>query len=309
MRALVVDHTAETHLALADVGEPEPAPDEALVEVRAVSLNHGETRAATLPETPDGRVLGWDAAGVVVRAAADGSGPAAGTPVVTLSYGGSWAQRLAVNTLRIGAVPDGADLGAISTIPVAALTALYAIRRIGSVLGERVLITGASGGVGRFAVQLAARAGAEVIASSGNTEGLRELGASEVVADPADVSEPVSGVLDNVGGPQTVSSFGLLRPGGALIRIGSAAHAEETFPLGAFRGTGGTARRIETFYLLANPSTDFSADLAWLAAEVAEGRLDPGISWRGDWSRHAEASSALLGRRLHGKAVLEISGR
>ena len=55
-----------------------------------------------------------------------------------------------------------------------------------------------------------------------------------------------------------------------------------------------------------DPAADLSADLTWLAGEIAGGRLDPGISWRGSWTRHAEAVQALLDRRLHGKAVLEL---
>jgi NADPH:quinone reductase-like Zn-dependent oxidoreductase len=61
-----------------------------------------------------------------------------------------------------------------------------------------------------------------------------------------------------------------------------------------------------TFFLFGDPATDFSADLAWLAAEVAAGRLDPGISRRGPWTGYDEAAQALLGHRLHGKAVLDV---
>jgi NADPH:quinone reductase-like Zn-dependent oxidoreductase len=311
VRALVVDHTATAHLSLADVADPVPAPGEALVRVEAVSLNYGEVKGATLPGTPDGAVIGWDAAGVVVQAAADGSGPAAGTPVVTLGGEAGWAELRAVPANRLGTVPAGADLGAISTTPVAGLSALHVLRRMGQLLGRRVMITGASGGVGRYAVQLAARAGAEVVAISGNPaqeDGLRALGAHEVHADPAKVDRPVFAVLDNVGGRQLVDAFAAVQAGGVLVSVGRSSGADAVLPPEALTPTEGRHdRSIRTFFLLADPATDFSADLTWLAAEVAAGRLDPGISWRGPWTRYHEAAQALLERRLHGKAVLEIN--
>ncbi|WP_020416964.1 zinc-binding dehydrogenase [Amycolatopsis sp. ATCC 39116] len=311
MRALVVDRSAESRLVLAEAPDPVPAPDEALVRVEAVSLNYGEAFMVDTGQLPEGSVPGWDATGVVVRAAADGSGPAAGTRVITLGMTGAWAELRAVRTTAIGTVPEGADGGAISTIPVAGLTALHVLRRFGQTLGKRIMITGASGGVGRFAVQLAARAGAEVVAVSADpaqVSVLEALGAHEVIKHPAEVSRPVHGVLDNVEGEQMVAAFTALRAGGRLVSVGHSAGEDVVFPVGAFVPTDGRHdRSISTFFLLADPRTDFTEDLTWLATEVAGGRLDAGITWRGDWSRHAEATAALLGRRLRGKAVLELS--
>ncbi|WP_431929156.1 zinc-binding dehydrogenase [Amycolatopsis tucumanensis] len=311
MRALVVDRSAESRLVLAEAPDSVPAPDEALVRVEAVSLNYGEAFMVDTGQLPEGSVPGWDATGVVVRAAADGSGPAAGTRVITLGMTGAWAELRAVRTTAIGTVPEGADGGAISTIPVAGLTALHVLRRFGQTLGKRIMITGASGGVGRFAVQLAARAGAEVVAVSADpaqVSVLEALGAHEVIKHPAEVSRPVHGVLDNVEGEQMVAAFTALRAGGLLVSVGHSAGEDVVFPVGAFVPTDGRHdRSISTFFLLADPLTDFTEDLTWLAAEVAGGRLDAGITWRGDWSRHAEATAALLGRRLRGKAVLELS--
>lgn len=207
-------------------------------------------------------------------------------------------------------VPDDADLGAVSTVPVAGLSALHVVRRLGPLLGRRMMVTGASGGVGRYAVQLAARAGAEVVAISRNpdqADGLRALGAHEVHTDPAAVDRPVHAVLDNVGGRQLVDAFAALQAHGVLVSVGRSSESNAVFPPEALQGDEGRHdRSIRTFFLLRNPATDFSADLAWLAAEVATGRLDPGIRWRGPWTRYDEAVQALIGRRLHGKAVLDV---
>ncbi|GAA1675718.1 zinc-binding dehydrogenase [Streptomyces yatensis] len=307
MRALLVDHSAPSGLRLGEAADPEPAPHQALVRVTATSLNYGEVAHRT--EAPEGTVLGWDAAGVVERAAADGSGPAAGTPVVTLGADGGWAELRAVDTAMLGVPPTGADPGAISTIPVAGASALRALRRIGDTLGRRILVTGATGGVGRYAVQLARLGGAHVIASTGDPaahgDGLRTLGAHQVVRDPAEIDEPLHGVVDNVGGPQLVAAYDKLAAHGTLVSVGHVTGQPETFPFGALYGNEGRHdRSIVTFYLLDGAA--IGPDLGWLAERVAAGDLDPQITWRGGWDRAEEAVTALLDRRLHGKAVLDI---
>ncbi|MFE3219738.1 zinc-binding dehydrogenase [Streptomyces antimycoticus] len=307
MRALLVDHSAPSGLRLGPAADPEPAPHQALVRVTATSLNYGEVAHRT--EAPEGTVLGWDAAGVVERAAADGSGPAAGTPVVTLGADGGWAELRAVDTAMLGIPPTGADPGAVSTIPVAGASALRALRRIGDTLGRRILVTGATGGVGRYAVQLARLGGAHVIASTGDPDahgdGLRTLGAHQVVRDPAEIDEPVHGVVDNVGGPQLVAAYDKLAAHGTLVSVGHVTGQPETFPFGALYGNEGRHNRsIVTFYLLDRP--DIGTDLGWLAERVATGDLDPQITWRGGWDRAEQAVTALTERRLHGKAVLDI---
>ncbi|MEL3948460.1 MULTISPECIES: zinc-binding dehydrogenase [Streptomyces] len=308
MRALLVDPDAPAGLRLGTAPDPEPAPHQALVRVAATSLNYGEV-ASVLPGAAPGAVLGWDAAGHVERAAADGSGPPVGTPVVTLGEAGGWAELRAVDTGFMGAVPDGADLGAISTIPVAGASALRALHRVGPLLGRRVLVTGATGGVGRYAVQLARRGGAYVVASTGDpgarSESLRALGAHAVVGDPEEVDVPLDGVVDLVGGRQLVSAYEKLAEGGVLVAVGHSGGDDEHFAHGVLYGDQGRHdRAIVSFFLLG--CAGLGRDLAWLAGEVAAGRLDAGEVWRGPWGDAGAAVQALRGRRLHGKAVLEV---
>ncbi|MFD9409733.1 zinc-binding dehydrogenase [Streptomyces sp. NPDC059989] len=309
MRALLVDRSTPTGLRLGQAPDPVPAPHQALIRVTATSLNYGEVRFG-LQEAPDGAVLGWDAAGVVERPAADGSGPAAGTAVVTLGIDGAWAELRAVDTDWIGTVPPGADPGAVSTVPVAGTSALRALHRIGPILGRRILVTGATGGAGRYAVRLARLGGAHVIASTADPDrhgdSLRANGAHEVVTGPLSVKEPVDGVVDLVGGRQLVDAYGTLAQGGTLVAVGHSAHQGEDFPFGALFGDQGRHNRsIVSFFLPA--CTGLAPDLTWLAHRVAAGELDPQISWRGSWDGAADAIDALLQRRLHGKAVLDIA--
>src|SRR6202008_775002 len=99
---------------------------------------------------PSGRTVGWDIAGVVERAAADGSGPPEGARVVGLVWTGGWSERAAVPTRQLAELPDAVSFEQAATLPVAGLTALHALQIGGFCLGKRVLVIGASGGVGRF---------------------------------------------------------------------------------------------------------------------------------------------------------------
>ena len=125
IRAVVVDPDAPNRLALADVEEPSPTPSEVLVRVSAVSLNRGEVRRAGSSEP--GFRPGWDLAGTVERAAADGSGPQEGSRVVGFLPSGAWAELAAVPTDSVAFLADGVSFEEASTLPVAGLTALYAL--------------------------------------------------------------------------------------------------------------------------------------------------------------------------------------
>ena len=109
IRALVADPSCAGRIALRDVPAPTPSPSQAVVAVEAVSLNRGEVRA--LQGAADGWRPGWDLAGVVAEAAADGSGPPVGTPVVGLVGRGAWAERVAVETDLLARRPDGLERG------------------------------------------------------------------------------------------------------------------------------------------------------------------------------------------------------
>lgn len=305
MRALVHDPDAPHGLRLGEAADPTPDAGQVVVRVQATSLNFGEV-AFLADHVGPGDVAGWDAAGTVVASAADGSGPAAGTRVVTFGWAGGWGELRAVDADQIAVLPDGVDAGAAAALPVAAVTALRALRRLGAVIGQRVLVTGASGGVGRFAVQLGARAGAHVVALAGSPEraaGLGELGAAEVVFGLDALKAPVDAVLDNVGGDLLAHTLDHVAPGGTVMSIGMASLQPTTIDFERMRQRAGGAR-IEAFAV----GSSFGVDLAHLVALLHAGALDPQIGWRGPWDQVEDAAGALLGRRVRGKAVLEVTG-
>ena len=301
IRAVVVDPSAPAAVRLTEAPEPLAGSGQVLIDVHHVSLNYGDLNDARSGRLPPGAVLGSDAAGVVARSAADGSGPVVGTRVVALAQA-AFAERTVVEVDALAEVPQSVDLAAVAAFSVAGLVALRALRAAGPVLGRRVLITGASGGVGRFAVQLAARAGAHVIASVGSVargQGLAATGANEVVVGLEDLDRPVDVVLDNVGGPQMVDAWNLLAPGGTLQSIGWTSGEPAVFPP---YSTVGLPKSLSSFL---NEGAA-GADLASLVRLVADRALIVEIGWRGPWERILDAVEALRGRRLNGKAILDV---
>jgi NADPH:quinone reductase len=165
-----------------------------------------------------------------------------------------------------------------------------------------VLITGASGGTGGLAVQLAAHSGAHVIASVGSVargRGLAERGADEVVVGLDGLDQPVDVVLDNIGGPQLVAAWQLLAPGGSLQSIGWASGEPAVFPP---YSTIGPAKSISSFL----NEGDAAEDLSTLIRMLASHSLSVEFGWRGPWEQFGEAVEALRGRRVNGKAALDI---
>lgn len=302
IKALVADPGVALAMRLAEVPDPAPAPSQVVIRAARVSLNHGDLNDAVSGRIPAGGVLGSDVAGVVAQAAADGSGPAEGTRVVALAQG-SFATRVAADTSSVAVVPDDIDLAVAAALPVAGLAALRSLHRCGSLLGKRVLVTGASGGVGVFAVQLAAAGGAHVTASVGSpTRGaqLRELGARQVVVGLDGVDEPVDVVIDNVGGQQMVRAWSLLASGGTLQSIGWTSGEPASFPPYSTIGP----RKSLVSYLTSGPA---GTDLRTLLRLVQLGGLSVQFGWRGPFTEFADAAISLRERRIQGKAVMDVT--
>jgi NADPH:quinone reductase-like Zn-dependent oxidoreductase len=276
------------------------------VAVEAVSLNRGEVRA--LQHADDGWRPGWDVAGVVAQSAADGTGPPVGTRVVGLAPIGAWAEQVAVPVDLLSRLPDAVDAAAASTLPVAGLTALRAVEMADTVENHSLLVTGASGGVGRFAIQLAAQLGADVtalVSSPERGQPLLALGAaSAVVAVPDDAMFDV--ILESVGGEVLGRALQSIGHGGLIVSFGNSSGAPSTFDVSRFYRRGGA--RLYAFVLAHELARSGSGalDLARLAGMVADGHLDVGIACEAPWTEAATVVDAFRRREVAGKVVLHV---
>ena len=307
-RAVVVDPDVPGRLVIRPIAAPVPDRDEAIVRVRAISLNRGEVRRSGMAAA--GWRPGWDLAGELERAAADGSGPRVGARVVGLLPEGAWAERVAVPTHALAALPDKVTFAQAATLPVAGLTALYALAKRGPLLGRRVLVTGATGGVGDFAVQLARLAGAHVTAAARRADqklALRELGAHDVVVgEEIPPSPKYDLVVESVGGRTLGTALAALERGGVCVTLGVSAAAEVTFDARQFFHAGRTT--LYGFYLFTEVGSEPASEgLRRLADLVAAGQLAPHIGVERPWGEIGQVAQDLMNRRFHGKAVLTLS--
>ncbi len=284
-----------------DVPPPAPEADEALIKVEAFAPNRGETFLLERPAA--GLLPGKDIAGLVVQAAADGSGPGVGTRAVGHPPRGGWAEYAAVPTHSLAVLPHGIDSVRASALPLAGITALRLLRTVGSPAGRRILLTGASGGVGHYVTELAAAAGARLTAVTATPERgkrLAELGAAEVVHDVAEAQGPFDVVLESTGGPHLPVAVSKVRPGGLLIWFGQASRTPATLDFFELLG-GPEGVTIQHFHYAGAP---YGPDLAALVHLVERGRLHPEIGRVADWTEAAGTLVDLRERRIRGKAVL-----
>lgn len=308
MRGLVAAPGRPGNVDLRDVDEPSPAPNEAVVEARASSLNRGECTA--LQSAADGWRPGWDVAGAIAEPAADGSSPQAGTRVVAWSNGEGWAERVAVRSDHMAPIPDGLSFELASTLPVAGLTALGALAFGAPLEGRRVAITGAAGGVGRLAVQLAHAVGADVTAIVGSSErgeGLPELGADRIlwpVLEPE--GEPLDLILESVGGSSLAAALARVSADGTVVSFGNSSNERSSFDARAFYRRGEpTMRGLFVVHELLEGRLG-TPQLGELVDLVVTGRLRTEVDLTVPWTEAATAVQALLERRVRGKAVLLI---
>jgi NADPH2:quinone reductase len=306
MLAVVNTPNGNAPVELRQTPEPAPGLHEALVAVQAFSLNRGELRSFRNAE--EGWIPGQDISGIVLRQAADGSGPPASARIVALMDEFGWAERVAVPTQRIAVLPDTVSFAAAAALPVAGLTALRTLRHGAPLLGKRALITGAAGGVGHLAVQLAARSGARVTAVAGRPErtaGLRELGASDVVVGIEQAQGRFGLILESAGGASLATALRLVDANGAVVVFGNSSGEMTSISFADFR-SGQNARLQSFFSFTSGPEELLAPDLALLVSLVADKSLTPQTGPERNWRDIARVANELRDRRVDGKAVFRV---
>jgi NADPH:quinone reductase-like Zn-dependent oxidoreductase len=308
-------------LQLAEVPTPTPGDGEVLVRVRAASVNAGDWHLMRADPFflrlmyggllhPKHQILGSDVAGTVE---AVGPGVTAFEPGDDVfgdvsGYGfGAFAEYVAAPTDAFVPLPAGAMYEQAAAVPVAGLAALQALRDdVGVGPGDRVLVNGASGGVGTFAVQIAKHFGAEVtgVCSTRNVDLVRSLGADRVVdytrADVTGRDERYDLVLDAAAFRSPLAYRPLLAPGGAYVLIGgSTARFFQTMLLGPWVRRHGIRMAVH----VSKPNRD---DLAVLKGLVERGAVTPAIDRTYPLAEVPDAIRRLEARRVRGKVVISV---
>jgi NADPH:quinone reductase-like Zn-dependent oxidoreductase len=280
-------------LVLEEIEAPRPVPGEALVRVHAAAITRDELEWPTdrLPAIPS-----YELSGVVAEVASGVTTVAVGDAVFALTpfdRNGAAAEYVAVPATVLAPKPESIGHVESAALPLAALSAwqgLFDRGRLGS--GQRVLVTGAAGGVGHLAVQLARHRGAHVVAvaSPANAERVRAFGANEVVDRASrfeDGLEPVDLVFDTAGGDLLKRTPAMVRPGGRLVSI-------------AEQPAEGT---VDSVYFVVEPNREQLIEVARL---VDAGELRPAIDSVFPLAEAPAAFARSMASGKHGKVVLSV---
>ncbi len=313
IRAVVVDPPSSDKLTLQPTELPAAAAGDVTIRVTAISLNRGEVNRA-LNQSEAGARPGWDFVGIVDEAATDGSGPTVGTRVVGMLPTGAWAERIRAPSHAVAALPANVTDAQAATLPVAGLTALHALRQGGLLLGRKVLVDGATGGVGHLAVQLAAAAGAEVYGQVRRAEQkalIAEWCGDRIIVAPdlraAASSSPYHLILDSVGGTALAAALTMLQANGTCVTFGVSEAPTTTFESGVFFRQGGVRLYGLILFHELRQVEPAGQGLAVLAREVSLGRLRPHIEIEAPWTDIASIARRLMAREFAGKAVLHLT--
>lgn len=323
MKAIVNDTYGPIEvLQLAEIEKPEPGDDDVLIRVRAAGVEPGVWHLTTgLPylvrlmgfglRKPKARVRGWDVAGVVEAVGKNVSRFRPGEEVFGTARG-SFAEYACARERRLAPKPANLTFEQAAVVPVSACTALQGLRDIGKVEpGQKVLVIGAGGGVGTFAVQLARVLGAEVtgVCSTSKADLVRSLGADQVIdytrEDFTDGQRLFDVILDLAGSRSLFRLRRALTPQGVLVMIGGE---------GGGRLLGGVSRSLQGLALSPFVGQSLRSmlaairreDLEYLKELLEAGRIKPVLDRTYPLSEVREAVRYLVDGRVRGKVAITI---
>ncbi|MGC0375975.1 NAD(P)-dependent alcohol dehydrogenase [Streptomyces sp. SAI-229] len=328
MKAIVQDRFGPPDvLKAADVDRPEPGAGQVLVRVRAAALNpydwhmlRGDPYAARLTggmglTRPKSRVAGIDAAGHVEAVGPGVRGVRPGDEVLGFCPG-AFAEYACTTEDLLARKPADLTFEQAAAVPMGAVTALRGIRTVGRArAGQRVLVNGAGGGVGTFAVQIAASLGAEVtgVCSTRNTGLVRSLGAGHVIdytrEDFTDGRARYDVILDNVGNHPLGRLRRALTPTGTLVGNGGGSPGRVFGAMGAtvkLLAAGTVVRQRIRVILPAVPAGPVREDLLAVTALIGSGRLTPVVDRTYPLAEAAEGMRHVEGGHARGKVVLTV---
>lgn len=301
---------------------PEPGEGQVLLRVGAAGVDRGVWHImAGLPyivrpmfgmSTPRQPIPGLDVAGTVVALGSGTTDFTIGDEVFGIADG-SFAEYAVADASALARIPSGVDMIAAAALPVSGLAALEAVRDHGAVAaGQKVLVLGASGGVGGYAVQIAAAAGAEVtgVASAAKADFVRSLGARRVidyaVTDVTTSPDRYDVIIDINGRLPLGRLVRILTPEGTLVIVGGEDGGKLTGGIqrqfGARIRSAFTRRRLGFFI-----SSESRAGLPELARLVSSGQLRSTVDVVRPLSAVREAIDDLSAGRIRGKAVLHVA--
>jgi putative PIG3 family NAD(P)H quinone oxidoreductase len=324
MLAVLPARAADGVVRVGELPDPVPGAGEVLVEVAAAGLNRADLlqlRGQYPPPPGESEVPGMEAAGRIMAAGPGVTGWAPGTRVMALLGGGGQAERVAVPTGQLVRLPDELTVEEGGALPEAALTAWTNLVVEGRLQpGETVLVTGASGGMGSFAAQLARELGARVLAAARNRERLERLrafGIDDLLTEgeglAAEVRERTAGrgadlVFDLVGGRLLNGHLAALRRGGRLVLLGllagDRAEVDLALVLGRRLAVIGSTLRSRSRQEKAELVAGFAA---FALPRLARGALRPVVDRVVPLARAAAAYEALERGEPFGKILLSTA--
>lgn len=310
MKAVVYDKRRSEKFIYSDVPRPVPGDNDVLVKIHAASMNALDYRSMRMGIIPKNKIFGADIAGVVETVGSQVTDYCPGDKVAADISGcglGGFAEFVAVPQSVLVKMPESVSFEDAAALPVAAETAVQALRDKGSIKkGQSVLVCGAGGGVGTYAVQLAKYFSAQVTAVCGskNVDMVKAIGADIVIdytKERFDTRKAQYDIVVAANGSYPLSAYKrVLKPMGICVVLGGALRQIfSTMVFGPFLSIGGKKIRM----LAAKPSPK---DLAFHMSLVEQGKLRPVIDARYPLSETAKALDYLGRGHARGKVLITI---